>query len=249
MNIPDRWREVIDDGRTIRSVEEDIYSVLPESPQVHLYDRRAAMYDLVVGTRLYNRVMWGASLPDYLTFARQAVDASPTEMMLDAGCGSLLFTAQAYIDCERPIVAFDQSLHMLRRARSRLMTLAGYFPTHIFLLQADISDLPFRPDSFHSVLCMNVLHHVADAGSLIANLKKLLVADGNLYLTSLVKGGRLIGDRYLNALFRWGDFVQPRTNVELETLIAINFRQSVSYRMQGNMAYARASTAAQSRAA
>ena len=249
MNIQDSWSAVIAEGHTIRSVEEGIYSVLPEGPHIHLYDRRGAMYDLVVGTRLYNRVMWGALLRDYVTFARQAIASYPAGMMLDAGCGSLLFTAQAYVDCRRPIFAFDQSLHMLRRARSRLLKLAGYVPEHIFLLQADLSDPPFRPASFHTALCMNVLHHFADAGSLITGLKKLLVDGGLLHLTSLVKGNRLIGDNFLNSLYRWGDFVHPRTELELENLLTGSFGQSVSYRIQGNMAYATAAKSLQRRAA
>ena len=237
MNVPDHCREVIAEGHTIRSVEEGIYSVLPDRSHTHLYDGRAAVYDLVVGTRVYNRVMWGASLPDYVAFARRAVASDSIGMLLDAGCGSLLFTAQAYLDCQRPILACDQSLSMLRRARSRLVKLAGYVPERIFLLQTDLGSLPFRPGSFRTVICMNVLHHVADGEGLITGLKELLVGGGYLYLTSLVKGNRLIGDRYLDALYKRGDFVHPRTSVELENLMASSFGQSVNYWMQGNMAY------------
>ena len=249
MSIQDKWRAVIAEGHTIRSVEEGIYSVLSDGPHIHLYDGRAAIYDLVVGTRLYNRVVWGAFLLDYVRFARQAVASHPAGMLLDAGCGSLLFTAQAYLDCERPILAFDQSLQMLRRARSRLRKLAGCVPEHIILLQADLSALPFRPASFHTALCMNVLHHLADAGGVLTGLKRLLVNGGHLYLTSLVKGNRLIGDQYLHTLYRWGDFVHPRTGVELGNLLAGSFGQSVSYWVQGNMAYATAATSIQRRAA
>jgi SAM-dependent methyltransferase len=231
---------VIAEGLAVRSVEEGIYSVLPDHPHTHLYDGRAAIYDLVVGTRFYNRVMWGASLPDYVAFARQAVASDRAGMLLDAGCGSLLFTAQAYLDCRRPVLACDQSLEMLRRARSRLMKLAGRVPERILLLQADLGSLPFRPGSFSTALCMNVLHHLVDAGRLVAGLKKLLVGGGRLYLTSLVKGNRLIGDRYLAALHRRGDFVQTRTGAELEKILAGSFGPDLSVRMQGNMAYARA---------
>jgi len=245
MNIQDKWRAVIAEGHIIRSVEEGIYSALRDGPHDHLYDRRAVAYDLVVGTRLYNRVMWGAYRPDYVKFARQSVASHPGGMLLDAGCGSLLFTAAAHLGCERPILAFDQSLHMLRRARSRLMKLSGSVPERIFLLQADLSALPFRPASFHTVLCMNVLHHLADAGNVITGLKKLLVDGGHLYLTSLVKGNRLIGDHYLDTLFKRGDFVQPRTGAELERLLATSFGQRASYRVQGNMAFATAASSLQ----
>src|SRR5690348_14061648 len=107
MNVPDDCRAAIAEGHAIRSVEEGIYSVLPARPHTHLYDGRAAIYDLVVGTRFYNRVMWGASLPDYVAFARQAVASDQAGMLLDAGCGSLLFTAQAYLDCRRQVIACD----------------------------------------------------------------------------------------------------------------------------------------------
>ena len=57
----------------VRLVEDDIYSVLPDVPHKHLYDRRAAAYDSVVSTWLYNRVMWGTSPLDYVAFAREAI--------------------------------------------------------------------------------------------------------------------------------------------------------------------------------
>ena len=242
MNVPDNCMAVIAEGLPVRPVEEGIYSVLPERPHSHLYDGRAAIYDWVVGARLYNRVVWGASMSDYVAFARQAVASDQAGMLLDAGCGSLLFTARAYLDCQRPILACDQSLEMLRRARSRLMKFAGAVPARIFLLQADLASLPFRPGSFSTAICMNVLHHLTDAWCLVEGLKKLLAEGGHLFLTSLVKGCRLIGDRYLLALQRRGDFVQPRTGAELGKILAGSFGPDVSVQVQGNMAYATAIT-------
>lgn len=81
--------------------------------------------------------MWGTSPLDYVAFAREAMVAPPAGRMLDAGCGSLLFTAQVYLASERQVIAFDQSLEMLKRARARLKELAGSVPKHILLLQAD----------------------------------------------------------------------------------------------------------------
>jgi ubiquinone/menaquinone biosynthesis C-methylase UbiE len=240
MSIPIRWSSVIADNHAVRSIEQDIYSVLSDGPHQHLYDRRAAIYDLVVGTGLYNRVMWGAALRDYVNFAGQAVASNTDGIVLDAGCGSLLFTAQVYLECERPILAFDQSLQMLRRARSRLIKLAGSVPERIFLLQADLRALPFRASRVHTVVCMNVLHHIAEAGILIENLKRLLLKGGHLFLTSLVTSNRLIGNQYLNALYRSGDFVRPRTDLELQNLLAAAFRQSMTHWIRGNMAFAMA---------
>lgn len=220
-----------------RLVEDDIYSVLPDATHAHHYDRRASAYDLVVSTRLYNAVAWGSSPLDYITFARQALASSSEGRLLDAGCGSLLFTAPSYLDSHRQILAFDQSIVMLRRARRRLLKLSGSVPSHILLLQADLNELPFRPDTFRTVLSLNVLHHFANAATLLANFKQLLTGGGQLFLTSLVSNNRFMGDRYLSALYRTGEFVRPRSKVELQDLMVRTLGQGVDYRVKGNMAF------------
>jgi SAM-dependent methyltransferase len=235
---PNALREVLTEDRIVRAVADGIYSVLPDDAHKHHYDRRATVYDLLVSTRLYNSVMWGSSPLDYVAFARRAVTSCRDGRLLDAGCGSLLFTARSYLECGRQIVAFDQSLAMLRRARRRLLRLTGVMPEHILLLQADLSDLPFRPACFSTVLCMNVLHHLADAARLLPNLARLLAQGGHLYLTSLVSNNRFIGDRYLSALYLTREFARPRSSLELKAVLREALRREVSYSVQGNMAYA-----------
>jgi SAM-dependent methyltransferase len=240
MNHSQKLQEVLLEGCIIRQVEDDIYSALPEAPHKHLYDRRAAAYDSVVSTWLYNRLMWGTAPLDYIAFAREAVISHPAGRMLDAGCGSLLFTAEVYLASDRQVIAFDQSLRMLRRARARLRDLAGSVPERILLLQADLSDLVFRPRRFQTILCMNVLHQFAGAAELIPKLRALLADGGQLYLTSLVSNGRYIGDRWLSTLYKTGEFVCPRSAVELKQLLHDSLDEGVSYRMKGNMAFATA---------
>jgi SAM-dependent methyltransferase len=210
--------------------------VLPDASSIHHYDRRALVYDLVVGTRLYNSVMWGSAPLDYIAFARQAMTSSSGGILLDAGCGSLLFTASGYLDSDRHVIACDQSLAMLRRARNRLRNLHGVVPERIRLLQADLKDLPFLHSHFQTVLCLNVLHQFANASDLISNLKELLTTNGHLYLTSLVLNDRPVGDRYLKALYAAGEFVRPRSKLELKELLETTSGQ-VSYRVKGNMAF------------
>jgi ubiquinone/menaquinone biosynthesis C-methylase UbiE len=231
--------EVLDHNRVARLIDDDIYSVLPDASQSHHYDRRATVYDRVVGSRLYNSIMWGSAPRDYVAFARQAVDSSQDGKFLDAGCGSLLFTASTYLQTDRQIVAFDQSLAMLRRARTRLLKAAGGMPEHIILLQADLSDLPFRPASFHTVLCLNVLHQFAAATALLQNLQRLLSDEGQLFLTSLLLNDRFIGDRYLSALYRMREFVPPRTRSELRSILNEALQREVTYTEKGNMAFVR----------
>ena len=237
MDVPKQLADVLAESRTVRLIEEDIYSVLHESSRKHHYDRRAAIYDSVVSTSLYNSVMWGTSPLEYSDFARQAVASCPEGKFLDAGCGSLLFTASIYLNCDRQIIAFDQSLAMLKRARERLRILAGSMPSHITLLQADLGDLPFCPARFRTVLSLNVLHQFQEAAALIPNLKKLLTDDGYLFLTSLVLNDRLIGDHYLRALYLTKEFVQPRSSVELQEIFNAPANRETGFRFSGNMAF------------
>ena len=240
MNHSEQFKDVLAEGCIIRRLEDDIYSALPDVPHRHLYDRRAAAYDSVVSTWLYNRLMWGTSPLDYVAFAREAVGSHPAGRILDVGSGSLLFTAPVYLASDRQVIAFDQSLRMLRRARARLIELAGSVPERIVLLQADLSNLVFRPGRFQTILCMNVLHQFAGAAELLPKLRGLLANGGQLYLTSLVSNGRYIGDRWLGTLYKTGEFVRPRSGVELKNLLEDSLGEEVSYAMKGNMAFATA---------
>ena len=237
-------REVVAGGRTLRPVGGGIYSALAGDAGGRGYDRRAAVYDAVVGTGVYNRVMWGASPRDYEAFARGAFASAGGGLLLDAPCGSLLFSARAYAESAESVcgvVAVDQSLGMLRRARARLLGAAGAAPENVVLVQADLEDLPFRAASFDAVLCMNVLHlYSGDAPALVSNLGGLLKDGGRLYLTSLVHGGRPVGDNYLRLLHRAGEFVRPRGEDELRGLLEKSLGHKVDCETKGNMAYATA---------
>ena len=230
--------ELLKPGRDAHLVEEDIYSTILDSTRKHSYDSKAAFYDLIVGNSLYNRFVWGDSPTNYSAFARKALTNSSDSVTLDAGCGSLLFTAEAYRASAGMIVACDQSLDMLRRAQMRLARLPRDVRERVTLVQADLTDMPFHAKSFQTVLCMNVLHHCAGAGDVVRTLGSLLSDGGHFYLTSLVINSRLIGDWYLNRLHRLGWFASPRTSDELRELLNDATKSTVRVWTQGNMAYA-----------
>lgn len=230
--------DVMEDGRPLRQLDERLFSVLPEGTAGHAYDRRARAYDWMIGSRVYNRVAWGSSPAGYRRFARRAVQSAPGGWFLDAGCGTLLLTADAYLATPaRPIVVLDQSLGMLQRARERVLGGGKRLPPHVVFLQADLLDLPFRPGAFRTVMSMGILHLFPDAGPLAASLESLLLPDGGLFLTALVENGRL-GDRYLRLLHRQGEVAQPRTAAVLEAQLRDALRRPLDYSVTGNMAYA-----------
>ena len=239
MDPRNELKDVLEQNRAVRVVDDDIYSVLADSTLEHDYDRKARIYDFVLGLRLYHAVMWGCSRLEHISFARESISSGSNGRFLDAGCGSLMFTAESYLESNRPIVAFDESLAMLRLARQRLIRLAGSIPDRIMLLQGDLTDLPFRADSFQGVLCLNVVHHVADLAALIANLRRVMIAKAQLHLSALVYN-RFIGDRYLNLLHASGVIEHPRRKAELRGILNHALGDNVVYRVKGNLAFASA---------
>jgi SAM-dependent methyltransferase len=222
----------------LRWVGQDIWSVLPPSSPGQPYDRKAAVYDTLIGSSWYNRFIWGADHRSYAAFARQALD-SAVGLHLDAGCGSLVGTSTAYLESAqsgsaRPCLFVDASLGMLRRARARL----GELPPAAGLLQADLRTIPLRFQAIDSALCMGMLHLFdADAaGAILGRIRESLAPRGALYLTSLVLG-RPRGDRFLRILLRAGeiDAARPRDGA-LGVMRQAGFEIS-DVRQAGNMLY------------
>lgn len=81
------------------------------------------------------------------------------------------------------------------------------------------------------------LHQFKDAATLILNFKTLLNVGGHLYLTSLVTEARFIGDHYLNALYAAGEFVRPRSEIELKEILDGSLGHEVKCWTKGNMAF------------
>jgi SAM-dependent methyltransferase len=193
----------------------------------------------MIGSRLYNRIFWGTSPEAYRKFARTAVASADSGWLLDAGCGTLLLTAEAYCAAPaRPVVAIDQSLGMLRAARHRLRAIAGEMPSHIVLMQADLLDLPFAADRFSSIVSMGMLHLFDSLDPVLESLRRVLQPNASAFFSSLVENGRF-GDRYLRFLHRAGEVAAPRTPSELETALSKSFDIASNY-VDGNMAFVQA---------
>lgn len=195
-----------------------------------MYDTHAAGYDAVVGSRLYNRLLWGSETRHYEAFAREAV-ASAHGPLLEVAAGSCLVSAGAYLSSDRPLVITDRSAAMLRRARTRLSDEAGRVRRNTRFVTADAFNLPFVPGGFDTVACHGFLHIVDDPQALMESLRRQLAPGGRLFITSLVTGTK-VGTRYLQLLHRAGVAATPRSADDLANL----FRTSV--RRQGSMAYA-----------
>ncbi|MFZ3044754.1 MAG: class I SAM-dependent methyltransferase [Desulfatirhabdiaceae bacterium] len=196
-------------GNTIlRSVEPGIYSVLPDNESGNKYDTQFGfIYDLVACNPIYNRLVWGYSVKLFPKMTAEALWSSLDGNVLDLGCGSLAFTAKAYSKyADRPVVLADQSLKMLRMAKSRLIKLNGKMPENMVLLHSDALNLPFQENAFTTIISENLLHCLDETSILLRQLRNIISENGKIYFTTLVKSNRL-ADKYLQALADSGKLI------------------------------------------
>ncbi len=180
-----------------------IATVLPPNERPAGYDRIAALYDLVVGNGLYNRLVWGNWPSRYAYAARRALETAADGEVLDCACGSLCFTAGAYRR-GRPdrMILFDRSLGMLRRAQRRLPN--GRF------LQGDALAMPFRDRLFRTSMAWGLLHIFEIGSPLLAELRRVTAPGGRVFATGLALTGRSQGDWMLARLHGRGEAAEPR---------------------------------------
>ena len=217
---------------------DGIWTVLPDANAGQTYDGRARLYDALIGSRLYNAMMWGTSPERYAAFANEALQSSPGPM-LDAGCGTLVSTASAYAQSDRLTVLVDLSLDMLEAGRARMQRLLGHVPDNLIFLQADLMCLPFKDHVFSSVLNPGVLHIVEDFETLARELLRITAPNGTVYCSSLVNE-RWLSGKYLMALHRAGEVAKPRTLKELHQrfqILAEKVPFSLTSQCDGAMAF------------
>jgi hypothetical protein len=61
------------------------------------YDSIGGAYDFVGGLDSYHRILWGVSTRASRESAERAAGACGEGLMLDAGCGSMLFSADVVL--------------------------------------------------------------------------------------------------------------------------------------------------------
>ncbi|QKG71100.1 methyltransferase domain-containing protein [Erythrobacter mangrovi] len=179
-----------------------IETALPEAERGAEYDRLAKAYDLVVGNPIYNRIVWGCPKRAYDAAARRMLDRTDGPL-LDFGCGSLVFTANAYRGHEQRLVLFDRSLGMLERAQGRL-------PGARFI-QGDAFAPPFAPASFAGAMGWGMLHVFGSKSGYLAQLRDLVSPGAPVALGTLTLAGRNPGDFMLRQLYKQGEAAEPET--------------------------------------
>ena len=137
--------EIARDDGAIRQLGPSLFSSLPDADRAAPYDRKAALYDAVVGRESYQRLMWGTSPGTFRRLAAAALEDADGGWFAEAGCGSLLFTYEMHRAGQGPrTLLMDRSLGMLRRGVARLAPRGGAPRGNLVLLQADLADVPIR---------------------------------------------------------------------------------------------------------
>lgn len=228
--------ELIRNNIQIEEVDEGIFSCIDRNARGSDYDKKVDAYDLVVGNALYNRVVWGNWPSRYANFCRQALTSARGGLFLDAGCGSLVFTADAYAHADNKlIVLLDRSIGMLRKGRDRIRKHRGGIPKNIVFLQGDIFSLPFHDAAFDTVASFGVLHIFEQKLEFLAELERVKTRSGQVFFSSLV-GNNALGRRYFEILRKAGEVATCHSS---QSLISALSRSPFGYRLTttGNMAY------------
>lgn len=236
--MPTREERLFRNDVLLSRLDAGIYSALPASAVRAAYDRKAAIYDAIVGRSIYHRIVWGTTTRRYSEFAWTARAAAGTEPFLEIGCGSLLFSRDLYQwPAPGPTVISDRSTGMLRRAVKRLAS-AAYADHRPIVLHADAASLPLVSGAFGSILMLNVLHVPCDREAIIAECARLLIPGrGRLFSSCLGRSGRW-SDAALEFFQHAGELDVPLTHDEIIAMLTHGWGAIESSTVEGNMLFA-----------
>ena len=228
--------EVADKNAKLELIEPHIYSIFSGKEELSAYDGIFGdLYDLVACNRFYNRFAWGYWPGEFDLFCRKTLSSARDGAVLDVGCGSLAFTVEAYSgNTGRPVILLDQSLKLLKKAKSALIKRNGRVPSNMVFVHASALQLPFETESFEDAISLNLLHVLEDIGRVLLEIKKVLKKRARTRLTTLVQNNRY-ADKYLGFWAESGQVVDRSMRQILNEIRDLDM--DVESRLQGNMAF------------
>jgi len=111
-----------------------------------------------------------AHLREFFNLVRRY--AAPNNMVLDIGGGTGAVTERLLRRGYRRIVTVDLSLAMLREAKKKMSELTA--------IVCDGEHLPFKDDTFLTIICSSVLHHLPFPERMLGDIKRVLAPYGVL---------------------------------------------------------------------
>lgn len=223
-------------GRRLPMLEDGIVELTPVG-NAH-YDRIGRVYDPLIRTTAYNRIVWRSSPVEYRAFAERVFSDRRTGAHVELGCGGLAFTAGLYReDRGRPVILVDQSLVMLRIARGRLIDRDGRLPSHVVLARGDARELRASGAIASTVLAMLVLHVVDDGPGFLSTLNSLADPEcATLGVASIFRGGSRRGDAWLR-VFEATHELTGRSLPEIERMTSAAIPGVLTAETSGSMSF------------
>ena len=115
------------------------------------------------------------------------------ERVLDVGCGTGIWLDRLAGHFGAVGTGVDVSLGSLREASRRAKN-------RLDLCSADAPVLPFEPNCFDFVLCLDVLEHIVDQQSSLHEMARVLRPEGRLFLWTLNRDQRFTWNWWLDKL-------------------------------------------------
>jgi SAM-dependent methyltransferase len=152
------------------------------------------------GERLVPELQHGELVhAEHLARYRFAAQLAPSRRALDVACGAGYGTAML-ADAGAQAVGVDLDEQAIAYARSR-------HPGPEFAV-ADIAELPFEDDAFDLVVSFETIEHVPDPERALAELRRVLAADGLLAISSPNKHQYLVENEFHEREFTHEEFVE-----------------------------------------
>ncbi|MET0463701.1 MAG: class I SAM-dependent methyltransferase [Chitinophagaceae bacterium] len=199
----------------VREIEPNIYSSVDHSSKA-TYDRKARLYEFLVGNFLYNKIMWGTKPGDYIHYAREVLSTCQGSVV-DIGCGGLIQTSSLYAARPAFTVLADLSLEMLRIGKHRVAQHRGRLPEQVAFLQADAFRLPFLDKAVDNVVSFGMLHLFDNKTAFIKEFLRVLKKGGSFHITSLTND-RPFSRAYIRLLQRNNEFATAMSSREIVDL-------------------------------
>jgi len=144
-----------------------------------LFDKWTDRYDCWFETPV------GVLVKQYeLSLLLELLNPLPGEKILDAGCGTGVFTIDV-MNFGPMITGIDISEPMLRKAAEKIRKINAPSASLFTGLCADMCALPFADNSFDKVLSMTAIEFVTDAKKAVAELDRVTRQGGTIVLTTL----------------------------------------------------------------
>jgi len=103
--------------------------------------------------------------------------------VLDAGCGSGRHLCESFRTPGVEVTGVDLNRADLGKAKGFLSLMAREQKGRWLVAQADVTKLPFADGSFDVVICSEVLEHIKDNRTAVAELVRVLKPGGDLVVT------------------------------------------------------------------